>query len=276
MTDIYAYLDYRKWLEAAFKDRKEQVPVFTHRFIAQRLGLRSSGYVLYIMQGKRKLTEAMAVDLAQLFRLTKQQTDYFLQLVRYTHAKTPQEKQFHFERLVALRRRHVKNIGPEQYRFYEKWFYPAIREALSLAPFSGDYAALAEMIVPAVSAAEAAEAIVLLDGLGMIGRDDDGIYRKRDAVVSTGDVWRSAIIHEHQRQLLEKGIEALDTIPKAQRDISHLTITASATTMELVSQRLAHLRSELLELARSETSPDRVLQCTFMIFPTAVRKGDGQ
>lgn len=217
----------------------------------------------------------MAIGLAQIFKLTKPQSDYFLQLVRYTDAKTPTEKQFHFERLIALRRRNVKTLEPEQYRFYEKWFYPIVREALVLAPFSGDYPTLAATVRPAISPAEAEEAITLLANLAMIQKDTAGIYHKTESIVSTGDVWRSAVIHAHQRLLLQKGSEALESTPKEERDISHCTITASAATLELISQRLSHLRAELLELARNEKNPDRVLQCNFMIFPVAVKKEEG-
>jgi uncharacterized protein (TIGR02147 family) len=272
MANIYHYLDYHAWLDTAFKEKKAAIPTFSHRFISQRLGLKSSGYILYVMQGKRKLTETMAVGLAQIFKLTRPQADYFLQLVRYTNAKSSTEKQFQFEQLVALRRRHVKNIEPEQYRFYEKWFYPVVREALALAPFSGEYATLAATIRPAITPAEALEAIRLLVDLGMIEQDNEGIYHKKESVVSTGDIWQSAVIHAHQRLLLQKGNEALESVPKQERDISHLTITASAATLELISQRLSHLRAELLELARSEKKPDRVLQCNFMVFPVAMRK----
>jgi uncharacterized protein (TIGR02147 family) len=275
MADIYHYLEYHKWLEVAFKEKKAEAPSFSHRFIAQRLGLKSSGYILYVMQGKRKLTETMAIGIAQIFKLTKPQTDYFLQLIRYAHAKSSQEKQFQFERLIAQRRKYVKNLEPEQYRFYEKWFYPVVREALALAPFNGDYAALAAMIIPAITPSEAEEAIGLLVGLGMIECGDDGVYHKKDAVVSTGDVWQSAIIASHQRRLLEMSAEALDAAPKPQRDISHVTVTASASTLELISQRLAHLRAEILELARSEKGPDRVLQCNFMVFPVAMKRAEG-
>ena len=275
MANIYQYLDYHTWLDAAFKERKAASPTFSHRFISQRLGLKSSGYVLYVMQGKRKLTETMAVGLAQIFKLSKPQTDYFLQLLRYTHAKTSTEKQFHFERLIALRRRQVKNLEPEQHRFYEKWFYPVVREALALTPFSGDFSALAQLIKPQISPSEARGAIELLADLGMIEQGDDGIYHKKSSVVSTGDVWHSSVIHAHQRLLLQKGVEALDSVSKQERDISHLTITASEATLELISQRLSHLRAELLELARSEKEPDRVLQCNFMVFPVAVKNEEG-
>jgi len=274
MADIYQYLDYRTGLSDAFRDKKAQVASFSHRAIAQRLNIKSSGYILYVMQGKRKLTEKMAAAIAQIFGLTKPQTGYLLQLVRYTHALTSQEKQYQFERLVSLRRRYVRDLEPEHYRFYEKWYCPVIREVLAVVEFRGDYEALGAMLVPRISGAEAAEALLLLLELGMVFMDENGVYRKKDAVVSTGESWRSEVIHAHQRDLLTLGREALDSLPKSDRDISHLTITASKSTMELVSQRIAHLRAEILEIARLEKEPDRVVQCNFMVFPVAMKQGE--
>jgi uncharacterized protein (TIGR02147 family) len=272
MCDIYQYLDYAKWLTDAYKYRKAESSVFSHRYIAQRLGLKSSGYILYVMQGKRKLTESMAIGLAQLFKLNKPQTDYFLQLMRYAHARSSNEKQFHFQRLITLRRKNVKTVEPQQYRFYEKWYIPVIRELIAITDFSGDFATLAAMITPSITPNEAREAITLLAELGMIDRDEEGVYRKSSAVVSTGDVWQSVVIHEHQKELIQRGREALDTVPKELRDISNLTITASQETLELISQRIAHLRAEILEIARLEKNPDRVLQCNFLVFPTGQKK----
>jgi len=276
MTDIYSYLDYHCWLSDAFKQKKEVSASFSHRFIAQKLGLKSSGYILYVMQGKRKLTEDTALRIAQIFSLSRAQTEYFLQLIRYENAKSSQEKQFQFERLAALRRRQVKKVEPEAYRFYEKWYYPVVREVLALVPFDGDFNVLAEMVVPSITVSEAAEAVKLLCDLGMVVEGEDGIYHKKDAVVSTGDVWQSAVIREHQKTLIEKGKEALDRVSKTDRDISNLTITASAETLGLIAQRISHLRAEILELARNEKNPDRVLNCNFMVFPVAQKKEQEQ
>lgn len=273
MYDIYQYLDYAKWLTDAYKCRKAQSSVFSHRYIAQHLKLKSSGYILYVMQGKRKLTESMAIGLAQLYKLNKPQTDYFLQLIRYAHARSSNEKQFHFQRLITLRRKNVKTVEPQQYRFYEKWYIPVVRELIEITDYNGDYSNLAAMVTPQITPNEAREAVTLLTELGMIEPDENGIYRKSSAVVSTGDVWQSAVIHEHQKELIQRGRDALDTVPKELRDISHLTITASGETLELISQRIAHLRAEILEIARLEKNPDRVLQCNFLVFPTGCKKG---
>lgn len=274
MGTIFQHLEYQSWLKVAFTQKKAETPSFSHRFVSQRLGLKSSGHILYVMQGKRKLTEKLAIELANIFKLSRRETDYFLMLLRYNHAKSSQEKQFHFRQLAALRRRHVKNVEPEQYKFYEKWFYPVIRETLVLKPFSGDYASLAAMITPPITSADAQEAVSVLEKLGFVYRDDKGVYGKKDAVISTGDVWQSAIIHAHQQELIDRGKESLDITLKPQRDISHLTITGSRETLNLIAQRIAHLRAEILEIARLEKNPDRVLQCNFLVFPTAQKKSE--
>lgn len=272
MVDIYLYLDYHQWLSDAFTQKKARTPSFSHRNLANRLGLKSSCYILYVMQGKRKLTEEMAVRLAKIFKLSKRETDYFLQLIRYSHAKSAQEKQFQYERILSMRKRHMAKVSPGQYRFYEKWYYPVVREAMALEPFTGDVQGLAEMIVPTVSAGEIREAITVLEELDIVYRDKDGVYHKRNKVISTGEQWESDIIHAHQRELLALGAKALENLSKQQRDISHCMITASERTLHLIKKRITELHAELMEIGCSEENPDRVLQCNIEIFPTAVNK----
>lgn len=271
VADIYLYLDYHQWLSDAFTQKKAGSPAFSHRNLANRLGLKSSCYVLYVMQGKRKLTEEMASRLAVVFQLSKRETEYFLQLIRYSHAKSAQEKQFQYRRILSMRKRYMAKVSPKQYRFYEKWYYPVVREALALEPFTGNYQNLADMIVPSVTAGDIREAITVLEELDILYRDGNGVYHKRNKVISTGEQWESGIIHAHQRELLALGAKALEQQPRQQRDISHCMFSASGKSLTLIKQRIAELHAELMEIGCSEEEPDRVLQCNIEIFPTAIK-----
>ena len=42
VADIYHYLDYHSWLQVAFKQKKAELPSFSHRYIARRLGLTTA------------------------------------------------------------------------------------------------------------------------------------------------------------------------------------------------------------------------------------------
>ena len=104
---------------------------------------------------------------------------YFLGLVRYTNAKTSAEKQYTFEELLSIRQRaSTKVSAPTSYRFYEKWYYSAIRAALDVTPFSDDYDKLARSLCPPITTTEAKHAIELLLELGMAERDEKGFYHR--------------------------------------------------------------------------------------------------
>jgi uncharacterized protein (TIGR02147 family) len=231
------------------------------------VGLRSSGHILYVMQGKRKLTEDLALKLAPLFKISKRETEYLLQMMRYNHAKTSREKELHLQRCIAMRPKTAQWVSEERYRFYEKWYYTAIRAAVSILDINDDYSVLAKSITPPITTAQAGEAVDLLLKLGFICRNDNGILRPTAPSISTGDVWQSAYIHSFHHQVAQLGKEALDRIEKSQRDISCITLSVSNETLDLIKQRISNLRAELLEMARLDDAPDRVIHCNFQLFP---------
>jgi uncharacterized protein (TIGR02147 family) len=272
---IFEFLDYRTYLRAVYELKKQLNSYFSHRVFAQHLNLRASGHLLYVMQGKRALTPEIASRLSDFLKHKKTEAEYLLLLIDYTDAKNQGQRQFAFQRMAALRRRAVKNISPSQYAFYEKWYHSAIREAVAAMPFDGDCKALAGRLWPPVTAAEARESVALLKKLGLIHRASDGTYRQTEPIVSTGDLWSSAAIRGLQGQFIQMGKEALDRVPKDERDISNLTLSISGETLELIKQRICHLRAEILELARVDEKPDRVIECCFLVYPLLRGKTEG-
>ncbi len=274
MVDIFQYLDYRKFLDKVIRERKKENPHFSHRYITQRLGLKSCGYILAVIRGKRKLTEKLILGLSDILKLNARESEYFMQLVKYNDAKTPSEKQSHFERLVKNRRRKCKQLASNKFRFYEKWYYSAIRELLSVIEFSGDFRELATLLTPSIAVSEAREAVEVLHALGMIEKWSSGVYRKKDVALSTGDAWDSAVVHALQRRFGWMGVEALDRFPRHRRDISNLTLSISGETFDRIKDRITQLRSEILEMAREDKSADRVVQCNFAVFPLSTPDGE--
>lgn len=57
------------------------------------------------MQGKRRLTENVALKIAEFLKFTKRESDYFILLVQYENAKRAEEKQYFFERMALLRKK---------------------------------------------------------------------------------------------------------------------------------------------------------------------------
>jgi uncharacterized protein (TIGR02147 family) len=274
VVSLFDYLDYRQYLRAIFEEKKRESPGFSHRSLMEKLSLQAPGHMLFIMQGKRRLTSSIALRLASYLKFSKKESRYLLSLIRYSDAKTPAEKQYAFEELQQLRQHYSVLVVLGSYRYYEKWYYGAIRAVLDVERITDDYQALAALLRPAITPTQAREAVELLLNLGMIVRDETGVLHPTHSSITTGDVWQGAVIHNLQRKFIELSKEALDRFDKKERDISNLTVTVSEESFEIIKKKVAELRSQIMAMACAEQTPDKVLQVNVQLFPlTGPKKG---
>jgi uncharacterized protein (TIGR02147 family) len=271
--DMFNYIDYRKYLKDALVERKEQNYHFSYRFIAQHLNLSSPGFFNWIVSGKRKLPEAFIPKLAILFKFTAKECAYFSLLVRHNHSTDPTEREELLQKLSQFaKREHRKEINPEQYHYFSKWYYIAIRELLHIYDFKDDYRSLALQLQPKIKSVEAREAIETLEKIGLIAPDENGFYRPVDKVVTTGETWKSEMITNLQMILIDLGKKAILSVPKTERDISNLTVCITDNGRQRISQEIAMLRKKILEISENDRGADNLYQCNIQLFPLAQKK----
>jgi uncharacterized protein (TIGR02147 family) len=267
MDKIFTYSDYRKFLKDAYTSRKSIDIKFSYRFIAKEAGFNSSSYFLKIIGGSRDISLDLALRLADVFKLKKQEKEYFGLLVQFNQAKTHSEKSHYYEKLGAFRKSKSKLISPDEFEIFDKWYYVAIREMLAFHHFKGDFQSLARKLIPSITPGEAVKAIHLLERLGFIRKDSQGRYRKADLVISTGSEWQAMSVAGFQLQSLELARKAFDNMPRSARDISTLTLSISAEVLAEVKERIKKCREEILELSRDERGADGVYQLNMQFFP---------
>jgi uncharacterized protein (TIGR02147 family) len=272
MAEVFDYFNYRKLLKDLYNERKAQNPFFSYRVMGRKVGFTSAGFFSKILQGKANISLKTALEFAKLFKLKKYELHYFEMLVQFNQAKTHDEKKYFFEKLISMKQTKGKNLVPEQYELFSRWYYVVIREILDFYPFYGDYKELSTMVVPAVKEAEAKKAIIVLEKLGLIAKNPDGYYERADAVISTGDEWKSLAIRNFQMETADLAKQAIRNIPNQERDISTLTLSISSKTLESVRERIKQMRRELLELARADAFADRVHHVNIHVFPVSRSK----
>lgn len=270
MESIFDYLDYRKYLSRVIEDRKQANRHFSYRFISQHLNLKSSGFMNRVIKGNKKLPELLVPKIAELFKLNDREKEYLMSMVKFNHSINTAEREDLLRRLEALKKKeNARHVQPDQYQLFSKWFYVAIRELLRIINFKGDYHALAASLLPKIKNKEAREAIQLLEKIGLIAQDQDGVYHPLESQITTGDVWVSELIKNLQIQLTDLGKNAILTIPRQQRDISNLTFCASKATMRRIADEIAALRRKILTFADSDADADTVCLCNIQLFPIA-------
>jgi uncharacterized protein (TIGR02147 family) len=270
--NLFDYFDYRNLMRDLYKERKAEDAGFSYRSIARRAGFSSAGFFTKILQGKSNISLPLIFKFAEVFKLTKAQTDYFELLVLFAQATSNSEKRHYFEKIVTVRKSKVKTLDPVQFELFDKWYYVAVREILDVYLFSDDYKDLAKKVYPPIKPSEAKEAVETLEKLGLIRRDPNGYYKRLDTIVSSGDEWESLVIQKYQSETIELAREALYAVPKTNRDISTLTLSISESGLQRLKEKIKEYRRELLEIAKADENADRVYQLNLQLFPLSAFK----
>jgi uncharacterized protein (TIGR02147 family) len=267
LVNIFAYFDYRQYLHDAYAERRKENPNFSYRYIASKVGFSSPGFFANVLKGKKDISLKLALKFAELFKLGRKEKEYFEALILFNKATGASEKKDYLDRLLALRGSHVKKVEAHQYEYFEKWYYTAVREALALKPFRGDFRSLAGMINPTITVQEAKKSVELLERLGLIRKGADGSYERTDAVISAGDEISKVLINAYQYQAMDLAKHALDNLPSGTRNFSTLTLSISGSTYSAMIEELRSFRRRLLEMAQKSENVDRVYQMNFHVFP---------
>ncbi len=276
MVNIFDFDDYRQYLRTAYEERKATDRKFTHRFIERQAGLKSSGHFAQILQGKVNISTHLIGRFAEVMALRKRESEYFECLVLYSQAKTHEEKKRYFEKMIGFRETRIRSFDPDQYQFFQKWYYTAIHVLLDALRFRGDYKALGRKLSPPISGEQAKEAIDLMLRLGLARKQADGSIARSEEVLSTGYEADSVALRTFQLEMMDIARGALDRFPRQKRNFSTLTLSINEETQLAIQDELRLFRRKALELARKCQQADSVYQYNIQAFPLALPFEDGK
>ncbi|MBN2037783.1 MAG: TIGR02147 family protein [Chitinispirillaceae bacterium] len=266
--DVFDYIDYRKLLKDLYEERKAANPSFSYRYIALKVGFSSAGFFTNILQGKRNISAENIFRFAAVFRLKRQETEYFELLVNYDQAKNHEQKKYYFEKILASKRSKIRLTEAWQYEFYSQWYYTAVREVIDIYRFEGkDFGELAKKVSPAITPSQAKKAVDLLQKLGMITMGNDGYFVQSDDLITTGYEAPTVAVNNFLVSTIDLAREAIDRYPRDKRTISTLTFSCSAEGYAHIEERLKMFRREILEIVRGDKNRDRVYHVNFHVYP---------
>jgi uncharacterized protein (TIGR02147 family) len=270
MINIFEYQNYRLYLKDYYNEQKANKKYFSYRYFSKKAGINASAFLYYVIEGKRNLTKKSIDKISAAIGHTREENEYFENLVFFNQAKTIAEKTMYYSRIVECRKPiDIRVISKDRYEFYSKWYHSIIRELVTMVDFHDDYGLLASYLIPPISAQEAEESVKLLERLGFLERDEKGLYHQTDNLISVKPEGPEAfIIEKFQTEMLNMALKAYDNIPRCDRMSASTTFSISKATFELFKMKTREFRKELLEIARLDNEPQRVYQFTFNLFPT--------
>lgn len=266
MNDFFKYLDYREYLRDHYNENKSSHRYFSFRYIARKTGLDASFYVKVINKQKHIANSAIPT-MINFLKLSKREGAYFSTLVHFNKSKTTDQESFYLQKLLLLRKPAATVLENDLYEYFASWWNVAIREELNIIDFTDNFADLAGRLHPPVSLQQVKRSISLLEKLGLIQKDSQGRWKPTHNFLTNNGVDNAKAIRSYQKSGLKLAATAIDSIPREERDISTLTISASSECLEIIRERLTEIRREIIETVRKEKDVEEVYQLNFQIFP---------
>lgn len=263
---IFAYNDYRLYLKDCLESLRETRPWFSLRYLAGQLEL-DAGNLVKVIQKERHLPDRCLALLSTELGLNLRESEYLEHLVRFAKARNSKKEQAAYERLLDLKCAKPEVLGRDQYAFYKDWRCTAVLAILHLDDFRATEAAIADLLLPKSSVEDVHRILKLLEELGLARRGKAGRWIASKSSLTTGEAWKDLSVRAFQRETLILALQALDQIPKEERDISTLTVTLSSDSLVKVRALALDFRKAVLELAAQAPRSSRVWQINLQTFP---------
>ncbi len=267
MKDVLKYTNYHQYIADYYAEKKAK-SAFTWQTFTRAAGFSSPVFLKYVSEGRSNLGEETARQVANAMGLVGYEQDYFVEMVKFDHAKTDDEKKSAFNRMLAIADIHkVRIIEGDSFRYFESWKNPVLRELAPAMPGAKPLA-IARACRPKISAAEVSESLNFLVKANLLQKDKDGNYAQTETGVSTGpmDVTPVAVRGMH-RQMGEFALEAIEGVPQNERHFSGLTLGITQDAYDEIVQEIAEFRKRIVAIATRNDATDEVYRLNIQFFP---------
>lgn len=270
---FFDYTNYRDLLKSLIDDRKTEGKTFSYRWFSQKAGYSSPNFLKLILEGKRNLTNDGIERISQVFQFDKKEKTFFRILVHLNQTKDEQQREallkdlFHF-----LGQAHPVAALLNNYNYYAKWYFIAIRELIGAGGGGLSAEGMAQRIQPNLSVNQVQEALDALVALQMIIKRDTG-YVVTDKMISTGDEITALAVTQYHLNMLRLAGESISRFSKEEREISCVTLSLTPEKATEAKKMIQEFRKQLWAL-ETEDPHKEVYQINFQLFPmTSSKKG---
>lgn len=278
---VTRFTDYRAYLRAMIAWSKEHRRGFSYRSFAKKAGFSSPSFLKLVADGQRRLSPESVERVAQGLGLERREVEAFEALVEMGQAESDSRRNRAYARIAKMAQRDpVKKLEVDQYEAYSRWQTMVVRELAQLPDFDEDPERLAKRMRFKTKPDEIRRGIDNLERLGLLVRGEDGRLEPAEKNLTSGPEVRSLAIRNFHRSMLQRAVEALDTVPLAERNVSGVTVALNPRQYQRVIELVMTLRREVLAVAEDVQPGDeapQIHQLSFALFPlTQALPGDGR
>jgi uncharacterized protein (TIGR02147 family) len=251
MKNVFDFSSYKAYLEFADQSRKSFQRGFRSK-LAEAIGCQS-GYISHVMNGNAQLSLEQGLKAAIFLGLKPKERKYFLRLIEWERAGTPELKAEFVDELRALKDEYLnikERVGDsvlltesEQSHYYSSWLYLAVHVASSL-PGNADLKSIAEALK--ISEEVVGRVLLFLIQTGII-QESKGKLKPGLTQVHLNR--ESPLIRQHHTNWRIAAIQSLANDDKT--DIHYSTVsTLSKADVEILKAEMTKLIEKYVETVK--------------------------
>ena len=168
--------------------------------------------------------------------------------------------------------RAAHRLDAAQSAYHSEWYIPAVFELSGCVDFDPDPRAIAKRLLPAISPKQAEAALEVLCELGLLVPAAHGRLKPAESIVETPEGPLGHHVVQYHRAMMQRAAEALDLVPREEREIASLTIAVSPERMRALKAELEAFRYALAERYQADPRAERVVQVNFQMFPLSKKR----
>jgi len=270
LPSVYEYNNFRKYLSDYQSARQAYDPGFSKSALSRILGLPNTrSFFTDVLKGK-KVSSAFIERFVRVLELTKDEAQFFRILVMFNQAESAEERELYFDQLISLNKTPKRIIEKNIYAYYKNWYNSVIRALLHIYDFSDNYPELAKKVFPEISVRQTKEAIVLMEKLGLITKNQSGFYKPTQRSITTENYVKDELIKQYQLSSLEMARQSLIKSSSLPQTISTNVISVSDGAYKRIEKKIEKFRSEIRSLVHKDEKPaTRVYQMDIALFPNS-------
>lgn len=261
---IFSYINYRTYLKDVLVQRQARNAAYSLRAMSQQLKI-SPASLSGVLQAKKNFSPETANKVAEALNLDANERDYFLLLVQYDGAKTPELKNSLWQKVSALNpQSEVFDLSLDHFKIISEWYHFAIMASTELADFDESPRILSKRF--GITPLEAQTAIERMLRLEMLERTKNGALRKTKSnprVIS--EVANTALRTYHQ-QTLQKATEALHGQTGKEKFVGSETLTIDSRQLPAYEKIMEECFTKILALGKATKKKDHVYHVGIQMF----------
>lgn len=263
--DVFEFMDYRLFFSARLNHLQSVDKKYSQRWVAKKAGIKSPQLLSMIINGQRHLNREFAGPVAQALKLDTRESDYFRLLVDLSASGSEiSRKELLAKISTMVKAREFTSIMPEAAVIFKEWYYPALREIVTLGDFKNNPKWVAKRLN--ITEEQATEGLQELIKTGFL-RDTDGILQRSEPSVRTAhNRLFPMYLSSYHLKILDEAFRGI-RLSREKRHYEGLTVSVPKSAVPRIKQEIQKFFREIDALCEGEIERQEIVHLHMTMFP---------